>query len=81
MKNDRNCGMNNYPYFGMPMMQMPGMPNISMTPNMTNYQQPVNLNTNNDDINRLEQRINMLERRVSNLESNNNYSSNSYQML
>lgn len=77
--------MNNYPYV-LPIM--PGMPNITMSPNMgfpNNYPSVTNnVNTNEDEINRLNNRINMLERRVAILEGNNsygNYSSNSYQML
>lgn len=91
MKKDRNCGMNNYPGYVMPLPVMPGMPNITMSPNMgyipnNSYPSNVttNVNTNDDEINRLEQRVNMLERRVAALEGNNsygNYSSNSYQML
>lgn len=96
MKKDRNCGMNNYPdYSMMPFGNMPGMPNMAMNPAMgmnpnmgamgayPNTVTNINTNTNDDEINRLEQRINMLERRVAALEGNNygNYSSNSYQML
>ena len=93
MKKDRNCGMNNYPdYSMMPFaMQNMGMnPAMAMNPNMgamgayPNTVTNINTNTNDEEINRLEQRVNMLERRVSALEGNNNYgnySSNSYQML
>lgn len=99
MKKDRNCGMNNYADYQM-MPFMPGMPNIAMSPGMNpnmvvnpnmgamgaypNTVTNINTNTNDEEINRLEQRINMLERRVAALEGNNNYgnySSNSYQML
>ena len=91
MKKDRNCGMNNYPGYVMPLPVMPGMPNITMSPNMgyvpnNSYPSNVttNVNTNDDEIKMQNEENKKYNFNLAALEGNNsygNYSSNSYQML
>jgi len=73
MKDKRNCNNMNYPIYQMPMVPPMGYPNYQQFPN---YNNSINTNTIEQQLNNIEQQINLLDQRVTRLEKINNNNNN-----